>query len=311
MGKYILILCAFLIIFCFVPGAAAAPRLVVDGQPLSSDVAPYIEEGRTMVPAGALFQALGADVSWTPETESISVEKGTTLLKLTIGQTAAIFNGEILTLDVPVKIVDSRAMVPLSFAAEAFSAKVSWVNLNENHQIIVLRNPIIASKIGLNYSTFRQTRWGQTMNEVVQAEGSPPLYATEGSLVYFDVYFNELPCDLGYYFLNDSLILGFYDLHGDSLEGTNKIERFNYISATLCGSYGEAEVVMEDWNNPESPYLDNIAAAVEAGDVELFNAWFDEYSIICLFLGKNGSNLGLVYADIDELDNALASLFGY
>lgn len=311
MRKNISILCACLLIFCFVPGAAASPRLIVDGQRLGSDVAPYIEEGRTMVPAGALLQALGADVFWNPETETINVEKGMNHLELTIDQTVALSNGEILTLDAPVQIINGRAMIPLSFVAEVFSAKVSWVNLNEDNQIIVLRNPIIASKAGLNHDSFRQTRWGQSMNEVVQAEGSPPLYATEGSLVYFDVYFNELPCDLGYYFLNDCLILAFYDLHGERLEGGNKIERFNYISDTLCGTYGEAEVIMEEWNNPESPYRDDISAAIEAGDVELFNAWFDEYSIICLFLDKNGSNLGLVCADLDELDNALASLFGY
>lgn len=311
MRKYLFLLCTCLLIFCFMPEAAASPRLIVDGQLLNSEVAPYIEEGRTMVPAGALFQALGAEVSWNPETETIDVQKGINLLKLTVGHAAAMYNGEIITFDVPVQIINGRAMVPLNLAAEVFSAKVNWVNLNQDNQIIVLRNPIIASKAGLSHATFRQTRWGQSMNEVVQAEGRPPLYATEGSLVYFDVYFNEMPCDLGYYFLDDSLILGFYDLHGERLEGSYKIDRFNYLSETLSGSYGEAVVAMQDWSNPESPYLYDIAAALEAGDVELFNAWFDEYSIICLFMGQNGSNLGMVFADIDELDNALASLFGY
>lgn len=311
MRKYICLLCACLLIFCFMPQAVASPRLIVDGQLLNGDIAPYIEEGRTMVPASALFQALGADVSWNPDTKTIDVKKGINLLQLTVGHSVAMYNGEIISFDTPVQIIDCRAMVPLALAAEVFSAKVSWVNLNQDNQLIVLRNPVISSKAGLNYDTFRQTRWGQSMNEVVQAEGSPPLYATEGSLVYFDVYFNEMPCDLGYYFLNDSLILGFYDLHGESLEGIAKIDRFNYLSETLSGSYGEPVVVMQDWSNPESWYPDDIGAAIEAGDVELFNAWFDEYSIICLFLGKNGSNLGLVCADVDELDNALASLFGY
>ncbi|MEN6388882.1 MAG: copper amine oxidase N-terminal domain-containing protein [Syntrophomonas sp.] len=311
MRKFTYLLWACLLIFCFMPEAAASPRLIVDGQLLNCDVAPYIEEDRTMVPASALFQALGADVSWDPETETIDVQKGINLLKLTVGQAAAMYNEDIITFDAPVQIIDSRAMVPLNLAAEVFNAKVNWVNLNEDNQIIVVRNPIIASKVGLNNDTFRNTRWGQSMNEVVQAEGSPPLYSTEGSLVYFDVYFNEIPCDLGYYFLNDSLILGFYDLHGEKLEGSAKIDRFNYLGDTLSGSYGAPVVVMQNWSNPESWYLDDIASAIEAGDVELFNAWFDEYSIICLFLGKNGSNLGMVCADIDQLDNALASLFGY
>lgn len=311
MQKFISLLCACFFIFFWAPVAAASPRLIVDGQLLNSEVAPFIEEGRTMVPASTLFQALGADVFWDPDSETIEVQKGINLLKLTVGHAVAMYNDDIITFDVPVQIVDGRAVVPLSLAARVFSAEVSWLNLNQDNQIIVMRNPILASKSGLNHDTFRQTRWGQSMNEVVQSEGRPPLYATEGSLVYFDVDFNEIPCDLGYYFLDDSLILGFYDLHGERLQGTDKIDRFNYLSETLSENYGNAVVVAKDWINPESQYLGDITAAIEAGDLELLNAWFDEYSIVCLFLGKNGSNLGMVCGDISELDNALASIFGY
>ena len=47
--------------------------IYVNEQRLQCDVAPYIENGRTMVPMRAIFEALGASVGWDGETSSCSV----------------------------------------------------------------------------------------------------------------------------------------------------------------------------------------------------------------------------------------------
>jgi hypothetical protein len=48
------------------PGNAEAPaiQLVVDGRPLTMDVQPQVIDGRVMIPARALAEALGATVEW-------------------------------------------------------------------------------------------------------------------------------------------------------------------------------------------------------------------------------------------------------
>ncbi|MDI6631464.1 MAG: stalk domain-containing protein [Bacillota bacterium] len=51
-----------LVLMCAVP-AFAAPRILLDGTQLSFDVPPVIEQGRTLVPMRAIFEALGVDVS--------------------------------------------------------------------------------------------------------------------------------------------------------------------------------------------------------------------------------------------------------
>lgn len=63
---WILLLALVLIVF---PGAspealAGSISVVVDGQVLATEVSPVIENGRTMVPLRAIFEALDASVEW-------------------------------------------------------------------------------------------------------------------------------------------------------------------------------------------------------------------------------------------------------
>jgi hypothetical protein len=55
----------------------AAPKVVtmmVNGNPIHSDVAPQIIDGRTLVPARALAEALGAKVTWDANNQTVTVE---------------------------------------------------------------------------------------------------------------------------------------------------------------------------------------------------------------------------------------------
>ena len=46
----------------------------VDNLKLESDVEPFIENGRTLVPMRAIFEALGADVSWDDATKTVYIK---------------------------------------------------------------------------------------------------------------------------------------------------------------------------------------------------------------------------------------------
>lgn len=48
-------------------------KLVVDGKEIYSDVPPQIINGRTLVPARPLAEAMGADVSWNEESQTVFV----------------------------------------------------------------------------------------------------------------------------------------------------------------------------------------------------------------------------------------------
>ena len=53
--------------------AEAAPSIIVDGQTISSDVAPTIMSGRTMVPVRAIGEMLDASVVWSDATRTVTI----------------------------------------------------------------------------------------------------------------------------------------------------------------------------------------------------------------------------------------------
>jgi N-acetylmuramoyl-L-alanine amidase len=101
---------------------------------LNFDVEPIIEEGRTLVPLRAIFEAIGANVQWEQSTQTVKAVKGSTEVILKIGSLQPAVNGKIWPLDVPAKIVRDRTLAPLRFVGEAFGGQVEWEEANSNNQ---------------------------------------------------------------------------------------------------------------------------------------------------------------------------------
>jgi len=98
----------------------------IDCKRIYFDVPPRLEEGRTLVPLRAFFEALGATVDWQEERKTVVAAKGNRSVELPVGAFSALVNGEELSLDVPAKIVEGRTLVPLRFVGEALGAEVQW-----------------------------------------------------------------------------------------------------------------------------------------------------------------------------------------
>lgn len=127
----VFVFCLFLV--AAIP-ATAAPKVLVDGQEL--DVSVSMENGTTLVPLRAIFQALGATVNWDGSTQTIVANKDQTEVKLQIGQKTAYRNGESVSLEVPGKIIKESTMVPLRFVSEALGASVGWDGSTQTITII-------------------------------------------------------------------------------------------------------------------------------------------------------------------------------
>jgi peptide/nickel transport system substrate-binding protein len=97
-----------------------------NGRLVHFDVKPVIEEGRTLVPFRAIFEALGADVTFNNSTRVVAGTRGANSITMTLGQRAANVNGRATTLDVAPKIIDSRTMVPVRVIAETLGVVVGW-----------------------------------------------------------------------------------------------------------------------------------------------------------------------------------------
>lgn len=129
---------AFLLLFVAAP-VLAQPAVILDNKPLTFDVAPVIENGRTLVPLRAILEPLGTVVNWDDVTQTVSAQKGDKIVTLTIGSANAYVDQRPVLLDVPGKIVNGRTMVPLRFVSESFGAKVQYDDIS--HTILIFSDP--------------------------------------------------------------------------------------------------------------------------------------------------------------------------
>ncbi len=125
-----ILLVAMILSLGIVFASDAETEIFIDGTKLECDVAPIIENGRTLVPMRAIFEALGANVYWDDETKTVTAVAGGTVVILQIGNELAFVNSDSHTLDVPAQIVNDRTLVPARFASEALGAAVEWDETN-------------------------------------------------------------------------------------------------------------------------------------------------------------------------------------
>jgi len=70
-------------------------------------------------------EALGLEVGWDEDTQTVTATKGDVEVKLAVGGQAYV-NGKLVNLDVPAKIISGRTMVPVRFMSEAMGWHVGW-----------------------------------------------------------------------------------------------------------------------------------------------------------------------------------------
>ena len=110
-----------------VPDVPVSPiEVLLDGRAVQFDVPPMVVDSRTLVPLRAIFEALGAEVTWDAATQTVTGTRAGTTVVLPIGSTTPTVNGRPETIDVPGAIVNSRTLVPLRFVAESFGVTVNW-----------------------------------------------------------------------------------------------------------------------------------------------------------------------------------------
>ena len=107
----------------------------VNGTELTLDVPPMLENDRTLVPMRAIFEALGAEVSWYPEDRTIVAVRGGTTVFMQVDDWYMSVNDEWIALDAPPRVVNDRTLIPLRAVAEAFGAQVGW---DEEMQVVTV-----------------------------------------------------------------------------------------------------------------------------------------------------------------------------
>ena len=102
-------------------------EVYLNGDLLEFDQKPVIDNGRTLVPMRAIFEALGMEVEWDGGLQRITASDWSgTQITMYINENKMYVNALPVYLDVPPKVIGSRTMVPVRAISESFGADVEW-----------------------------------------------------------------------------------------------------------------------------------------------------------------------------------------
>lgn len=105
------------------------PISIVNGISKPIDVPPTIINNRTMVPLRFIGEALGAEVNWIAETQTVIFRLNGKELEMVINQPSP-------GMDTPPTIIKGRTFVPLRFISESLGADVTWYPSNRTVSIV-------------------------------------------------------------------------------------------------------------------------------------------------------------------------------
>ena len=139
---------------------------------LRLDDSPVIQDGRTLVPMRAFFEALGADVSWNAETRTAIGTRDGIEVRIPIGSKQSTVNGQAVDVDVPAQIVNGRTFIPLRFVGEALGDEVKWDG--EQRQVNIITNLRYHGGTDIYFTTGnQQIALGTTKREIIEILGEP------------------------------------------------------------------------------------------------------------------------------------------
>lgn len=105
-----------------------ANSYTVDGIEVAADVAPFIQDSRTMVPVRFVAQALGVaeeNIIWDGTNRTVTI-LGDKIVQLTIGSNTMLVNGAAITMDTTAIISNDRTFVPIAWIAKALGVEYTW-----------------------------------------------------------------------------------------------------------------------------------------------------------------------------------------
>ena len=137
MRKYFLLVLLFFLALSVPPFSIATAQqditILVNGQVITTDTLPVIENDCVLVPIRAISEAMNCDVIWYAESRTVYINNNRLAsMKLVIDSDIMEKNAfnvagfQDVVLEAPARIVNSRTLIPLRAVAEGFNAKVDW-----------------------------------------------------------------------------------------------------------------------------------------------------------------------------------------
>lgn len=189
--------------------------MMLNGQLVTSEVPPYIENGRTMVPVRFISEALGAKVDWDGGQRLVMVTASDgTLIKLAIGDKSMITEksgvANTVIMDTAAVIKGERTYVPVKYIAVALGLSVDWhgetrtvafssLGFNDDRKVTVILNDTE------HYFTSVPFGDDETMQKILNTPNKDEMHMKYWGEFFIDVFGAETIKMLDYIYYNSDL----------------------------------------------------------------------------------------------------------
>lgn len=113
-------------------------KININGKNIKSDVAPIIQNERTMVPLRVISENLGVQVDWNQQNKEVSLTQDNLNAKFKIGSKKYTVNGKKAKTDTAPIVYQDRTLVPIRVIAETLGKDVNWDNKTKT--VIITEN---------------------------------------------------------------------------------------------------------------------------------------------------------------------------
>lgn len=153
-------------------------KIEINGKEVVSDVSPFIDNDRTLVPIRVISENLGYNVDWNNQDRKVIVKNNDKSIELVIGDKNVNVNGNKSTIDVAPMIKDERTFVPLRFIAENFDNNVNWDKDTRTVKIDKKESKKVASIVNTK-DTDNNKKKIPTLNNTFTPVASKPIVETK------------------------------------------------------------------------------------------------------------------------------------
>ncbi|MGN0150516.1 MAG: stalk domain-containing protein [Clostridia bacterium] len=150
----------------------------------NAEVAPFVADGRTLVPMRFIAEAFGATVDWNDVKKEVTIKKDKKTIKMKISSNSYTIGRQSYELDVPAQIYEDRTFVPLRAIAEALDKKVAWdksgvIYINNETEKIPADSAAILYKSITNYIAPNIEDVLEPLNPSTLSDKAIPIYEVD------------------------------------------------------------------------------------------------------------------------------------
>ena len=118
------------------------PYMTINGDMMEIDpgrnIAPMLQQGRTMLPIRAIVEAMDGSVDWDNDERRVIITKGDRSVTMWLDSKNIIVDGRAETIDIAPFTYNERTMLPVRFVIEYLGCQIEWIG-SLNKVIIVYK----------------------------------------------------------------------------------------------------------------------------------------------------------------------------